>query len=67
MKSSNIFIEIDGEEIERAFASEPSLIVLLQDVVEVDSGFRSKWPYLLVAACIARNEKNWDSLDLFKG
>ena len=67
MKGGYVLVEVDGEEVERSLASKLSPIIVLQDVVIVDSSFRSKWPNLLVAAGIAWYEEDWYSLDLYRG
>lgn len=64
VEGSDVFIEIDGEEVEWSLAGKSSLIIVLQDVVIVVSGFCSKRSNLLVAAGIAWNEEDWYSLDL---
>lgn len=57
----DIFIEIDGEEVEASDAGVVCLGVMLQDIVEVVCCLRGNGSDLLVAPGIARNEENGDS------
>lgn len=64
MKSGEIFIEIDGEEIQACDALFQSLAILLYTVMVVRGCFEGQASRLFVTSCITWYEQNRDTLDL---
>ena len=64
MECSNVFIEIDGKEIQRPFAKSVPVERRSQRLIKVDGGLGGQWPDLLITAGISRDEEDWYTLDL---
>lgn len=62
MKGRDIFIEVDGEEVEIPDTRVEGSSVVLKLMVEVVGGFSSYRADLFVAPSVAWNEKNGNSL-----
>lgn len=65
MESGYILVEIDCKEVDISSTSIDCSRIVLQDIVEIGSGFCRNGPDLLVAASIPRYKKNRNSFDLF--
>lgn len=65
MKRSELFVEVDCEEVEVPCSSLEDVLVVSEDIVEVVRSFSSNWSDLLIASCISWYEKDWNSLDLW--
>ena len=64
MEGGDIFVEVDREEVERTLAVLLGLLVVLQYVVVIVGGLGGQRTDLFVAACVAGDEQNGDTLDL---
>jgi hypothetical protein len=64
VKGRDVFVEIDGEEVQAADSRLNRRLVLMEYVVEIICRFGGNGPDLLVAASVARNEENGDTFDL---
>jgi hypothetical protein len=64
MECSDIFVEVDREEVQRPLSRPAGVCVLLNSVVVVVRRFSSKGAHLFVAASVPRNEEDWYALDL---
>lgn len=64
MKSGEVFIEVDGEEIQTCHAFFQSLGILLYTIVVVRGCFKGQASRLFVASCITWYEQDRDTLDL---
>jgi hypothetical protein len=64
MKCSELFVEVDCEEVEVPRSSLENGLVVSEDIVEIVRSFCSNWSDLLITSCVSWYEKDWDSLDL---
>jgi hypothetical protein len=64
MKSSYIFVKINSEKVKILGSSFDCGSIVLYDIVKIGSGFGGDWADLLVAARVARDEKNRNPFDL---
>ena len=65
MKCSELFVEIDSEEVEVPRASFESSLIVPEDIVEVVRSLCSNRSNLLIATCISWYEKDGNSFDLW--
>lgn len=64
MERRDVLVKIDCEEIETSGTVSDGRLVVLEDFVEVIGSFRCDGSNLLVAASIARDKEDWNTLDL---
>ena len=64
MKSCNVFVEVNSEEIKTAHACINGDTIMLQVVIEVVGGFRGYRANLLITPSIARDEENGNATKL---
>lgn len=64
MKRSELFVEVNCEEVEVPRSSLEDGLVVSKDIVEVIRSFCRNWSDLLIATCISWYKKDRDSLDL---